>query len=84
MWVATPSAGYDSLQIMDEINTQGGSPCTATISVQRCAIQAVEWQANNQAFVFNTVTFASGKFDIDRTKGFFVNIRNVPLGSFTP
>ena len=69
----------DSLQVMDEINTQGASPCAATISVQRCAIQAVEWQANNQAFVFNTVTFASGKFDVFPGKGFFINIRNVPL-----
>jgi hypothetical protein len=78
------SGGYDSRQIMDAINTQGGTTCANTIAVLRCAIQAVEWDATNQAFVFNTVNSESGKFAIDRTKGFFVNISTQPPGPFSP
>ena len=68
----------NSRQIMDEINTQGGVPCSNAIPVFRCVIQAVEWNAGTQAFVFNTVASESGKFDVFPGKGFFVNVPTVP------
>ena len=39
------SGGYDSRQLMDAINTQGGATCeNEFVAVLRCAIQAVEWR----------------------------------------
>ena len=67
-----------SRELLDQINAQGGTPCSNATAFLRCAIQAIEWNATAQAFGFNFVDSESGKFNVFPGKGFFLNVPTVP------